>query len=357
MLKAKPQFVAFAPIDLKETFMYIRDGFDNGDQTPTTTDIEAIGTTAIALSDCGLNVPDGACVTFGNEPDEEYTVASATRTGGTDTIFHADPGTATAGTFTLTFRGEVTEPIAYDAAAATVELALEALCNVPVGEGTVAAAGTPPPDWIITFSGTLGDQPLTITDDLTLQDYTDNQDAVLTIDTPGVAPTATTDLVITPGVLTATTAGGLVHFKGRKIEIVIGEGNANYKETYNREYRKNRGLLNTVRNADQEPLELSFDFEWDYISSVCGAAVPTIEEALKGTGPAADWVSSADDECEPKSVIIEIWNVPACSTTNAKEKFVFADFRVEALDHNINDSQVSASGKCNILEPEIHRYT
>lgn len=354
MLKAEPQFAAFAPIDLKMAHMYIRDGFDNGVAVPLSTDIEPIGETTIALSDCALNVPDNACVIFGNEIDEEYTVASATRTGGTDTKFNLDLGTAASGSYTLTFRGQVTEPLAYNANIATVELAMEALCNIPV---TTLTFTDNTGDMDIEFGGTLGDQSLTITNDLTLQDSTNTGDMALTIIVPGVAPTATTVIVITPGLLTATTAGGLVIFKGQKMEIVIGEGNLTYKETYNREYLKNRGLLNTVRNADQEPLELSFDFEWSYIGSTCGNAVPTIEEALKGTGPAADWITAADDTCEPYSVNIEVWNIPACSAANSNEKFIFHDFRVESLDHNISDSQVSASGKCNILTPEIYRYT
>jgi len=356
-LKAEPQFVSFAPIDLKETYMYIREGFSNGTEVPLIDTVDAIGATAIALSACGLNVPDGACVTFGNEVDEEYTVVSATRTGGTDAIFNLEhTGTPTAGTFTLTFRGEVTEPLAHGADAATIESALEALCNIPVDEATVGADT----DFTITFSGTLGDQVLTITDDFTIQDSTTGgTGAELTLTTPGVAPTATTALVITPGLLTATTDGGLVTFKGQKIEIVIGEGNLTFAETYNREYKKNRGVLNTVRNADQEPLELNFDFEWEYITSICGTSVPTIEEALKGTGPAANWIGTSDDDCEPYCVDVEVYNIPVCSgdVTNEKERFIFAEFRVEKLDHNISDSQVAANGKCNILEPDIRRYT
>ena len=159
--------------------------------------------------------------------------------------------------------------------------------------------------------------------------------------------------------MTATTALGVVTFKGQKIEVTIGEGNFSYKETYNREYLLNRGLLNTVKAADDTPLELSFDIEWDYISSACplaNATIPTIEEALRGDGAAADWVNSSTDTCEDHAVNIEFWNVPSCTGANFNEKFIFADFRVEGLDHNPDDSQISCTGKCNILKPVIRRY-
>lgn len=355
MLKAKPQFVAFAPIDLKNALLYVRSGIDLNSASPTTTDIEPIGETTIALTAGDLNVFDGACVVFGNEIDEEYTVVSATRTGGTDTIFNLDQGVAADLTYTLTFKGEVTEPLAFDASETVIEAALEALCNIAAGDLSMTDNTG---DIDIEFGGTWAGVVLTITD-LTIQDFTTANDLAITIGTPGVAPTATTSIVITPGLLTATTALGVATFKGQKIEVIIGEGNFSYKETYNRAYQLNRGLLNTVKNADDTPLELSFDLEWDYISSACpilNATIPTIAEALKGVGAAADWVNAAADTCEPYACDIEFWNVPSCTGSNVNEKYIFADYRVEGLDHNANDSQVSCTGKCNILAPEIRRY-
>ena len=355
MLKAKPQFVAFAPIDLKNALLYVRSGIDLNSALPTSTDIEPIGETTIAITDGALNVLDNACVVFGNEIDEEYTVVSATRTGSTDTKFNLDQGTAADLTYTLTFKGQVTEPLAFGAADTVIEAALEALCNIAVGDLTMTDNTG---DIDIEFGGTWAGVVLAITD-LTVQDYSTAGDMAITIGVAGVAPTATTALVITPGLLTATTALGVVTFKGQKIEVTIGEGNFNHKETYNREYRLNRGRLNTVKNADDTPLELSFEIEWDYISSACpylNSTIPTIPEALKGVGAAADWVNAATDTCEPYTVDIEFWNVVPCTGSNVNEKYIFADFRVESLDANASDSQISCTGKCNILAPEIRRY-
>lgn len=64
--------------------------------------------------------------------------------GGTDEVQRVTiTGTPTGGTFTLSFMGEETEPIAYNASAATVAAALEALSVI--GTGNVVCSGGPLP--------------------------------------------------------------------------------------------------------------------------------------------------------------------------------------------------------------------
>lgn len=64
-------------------------------------------------------------------------------------------GTPTGGTFTLTYDGQTTAPIAYNAASAAVQAALEALRNI--GTGNVLVAGGPGPGtpYTVTFQGRL----------------------------------------------------------------------------------------------------------------------------------------------------------------------------------------------------------
>lgn len=72
---------------------------------------------------------------------------------------------ATAGTFTLTFDGQTTSTIAYDATAAAVQSALEALSNLDSGDVTVTGdAGGP---WAVEFDGQ-GDVALMTADDSSL---------------------------------------------------------------------------------------------------------------------------------------------------------------------------------------------
>lgn len=70
-------------------------------------------------------------------------------------------GTPTGGTFTLTFKGQTTAAIAYNATAAAVQSALEALSTI--GAGNVTAAGGPLPGTAVTvtFVGNLGNSNVT----------------------------------------------------------------------------------------------------------------------------------------------------------------------------------------------------
>ena len=62
-------------------------------------------------------------------------------------------GPPTGGTFTLTFDGQTTGAIAFDASAATVDTALEALSNIGAGDvGVTGDAGGP---WTVEFTGAL----------------------------------------------------------------------------------------------------------------------------------------------------------------------------------------------------------
>jgi hypothetical protein len=93
---------------------------------------------AVALPTSGANA--GFAVPVAARPNEVQTV---TITGG-----------PTGGTFTLTLDGETTAAIAYNAAAAAVTLALEALSNVRVGSVVVTGGPGPGTPYVVTFSGT-----------------------------------------------------------------------------------------------------------------------------------------------------------------------------------------------------------
>ncbi|WP_280393054.1 hypothetical protein [Nocardia wallacei] len=63
-------------------------------------------------------------------------------------------GGPTGGTFTLTYSGQTTSAIAYNASASTVQTAIAALSNV--GSGNVAVTGSNGGPYTVTFQGTLG---------------------------------------------------------------------------------------------------------------------------------------------------------------------------------------------------------
>jgi len=139
------------------------------------------------------------------------------------------------------------------------------------------------------------------------------------------------------------------------LEIKVGDGNLTHSEKKTREFSLDRGSLDTVRDADEEPMDVSFDFMWEFLTSANGASVPTIEEVLKNLAPADTWVTTADDTCQPFCVDLEIVNAPACSAID-DEQSLFEEFYYEGLDHDTKEASVACSGRCNRLTASHVRF-
>lgn len=142
---------------------------------------------------------------------------------------------------------------------------------------------------------------------------------------------------------------------GQKVlEVKIGEGNLTYSEKRPVEFKRNRGALDTVKNADEEPIDVSLDATWEWLSSESGASTPTIEEALKKIGAASAWLTTADDTCQPYCVDIEVWNAAGCAVAE-DELIVLEEFYYENLDHDLREGTIACSGRCNRTEASLRR--
>lgn len=164
---------------------------------------------------------------------------------------------------------------------------------------------------------------------------------------------ATTSITVSPALSAAVADNAVVTVQPHQLQVTIGTGNCQYTEKKNIEYVLDRGLLDTVREGDQAPVEVKLDFTWEFLLADSGDP-PTVEDALKQRGNASTWTSSSDDQCEPYAVDIEIWYNPPCSGIK-DEVITLSDFRWEQLDHNAKDGQVSLSGKCNITQAGVTR--
>ena len=137
-----------------------------------------------------------------------------------------------------------------------------------------------------------------------------------------------------------------VTLNGQKvINVKIGEGTLSHSESRPVEFTRDRGILDTVRLADEEPMDLSLDATWEYITAETGDA-PTLEDVLKKIGEAAAWVSTADDQCQPYCIDVELHNAPVCAGTD-DEIIMFEEYYYEKLDHNLRDGTIATSGRCN----------
>lgn len=137
---------------------------------------------------------------------------------------------------------------------------------------------------------------------------------------------------------------------GGSVEMLvkIGDGNMTYSEKKNIEYMLDRGNLDDVREGEDVPIDVSFDFTWDYIvgQGTSGGA-GSVEDFLKHQNAYASNVSSDTDACRPFAVDLEFIYMPEPYTCGDKETIALDDFRYEALDHDVSNASISCSGRCN----------
>lgn len=185
---------------------------------------------------------------------------------------------------------------------------------------------------------------LTVGDTVTFASHATRYTITAKTDTLGV----TTAITVTPALTAAVADDEVITAHPHRVEVGIGEGNLTWTEKKPREYKKNRGRLDTVKDADEEPIDVRLDFEWEFIRADTGEA-PTIEDILKKRGNASHWVSSATDPCEPYAVDILVVYTPPCEGVDGEE-ILLADFRYEELAHDAGEGTISCTGKCNITE-------
>lgn len=166
---------------------------------------------------------------------------------------------------------------------------------------------------------------------------------------------ATTSVTFTPGLATAAVDNDDIEIQAHHLQIRIGEGNASWTEKRPITYVKDRGKLDTVREGDEEPVEVKIDATWVFLKASTGQT-PTIEDVLKKRGEASTWETSSDDACEPYAVDVVIEYTPPC-TTEQMEIYVLKDFRYEEMAHDVKAGTLSLSGKCNVVEADVSRVT
>lgn len=140
----------------------------------------------------------------------------------------------------------------------------------------------------------------------------------------------------------------------KTLEINIGEGTLTWSEKRNIEYVKNRGLLDTTREGDQDPVDIRFDFVWEELRSSSGDTTPTPYEVLKNIGAASTWKTTGGDPCEPFAIDIRITHSFPCGGVD-DEIVYFDQFRYESMDGDPKAGTISVTGKANVIAPTITR--
>ncbi len=108
--------------------------------------------TIAAVSGTDVTYADGTLVKVGQQALRYGQIITKITSTATQTA--TITGSPTGGTFTLTYSGQTTSAIAYNAAAATVQAALVALTSVGAGNATVSGSAGGP--YTIVFANSLG---------------------------------------------------------------------------------------------------------------------------------------------------------------------------------------------------------
>lgn len=144
--------------------------------------------------------------------------------------------------------------------------------------------------------------------------------------------------------------------EGEEIEVKLGEGNFSYDEKRNMQYIRDRGVLDTVREGDEEPVDVRMDAQWEEITGATEATEPSVEDAMKQRGVAEEWTSTSDDPCEPYCVDLELTNTPDCEGVEP-EVVLIQYFRWESINHDMKGGTLAFTGKANVKEANVTRTT
>jgi hypothetical protein len=352
-----------ARIELRDCTIKIKDGLAGTALVNQPTTAPAEDDTSLTIDTVSLNttdvdlVPVGARFTLAGETTattvHTVTVRTPTSTSPTTAITFTPalgPGTYTSsganeqqtvaidagvsgGTFTLSFGAETTSAQAFDVLAEDLEDDLEALTGI--GAGGVSVTGTTP-TWVVEFTGTLAET-----------------DVAMLVGDGALLTGGSTTVTVTETVKGVRDNIKTLTFASQEVEIKVGDGDVTYTENSEYNYDLDRGDLDTVREGDQVPMDVSFDIIYEHITTGTSETISPMD-ALKQKGSAVEWVSAATDKCEPYAVDVEITHDPPCGTSQT-EVTTFPDFRSESREVSFSDSTISVSGRCNAVEPIVQR--
>ena len=164
----------------------------------------------------------------------------------------------------------------------------------------------------------------------------------------------TTSITFSPATVTATLDDTVITVLPHSQTVHIGEGNMTYSEKRKIKYVTDRGILNTVKLEEDQPLEAKLAYEWDFLTSSISEGIPTTEDVFKFRNLCANWVSTSPDKCEIPCVDIVLYNTPPCNGVSA-EQIILHMFRWEDLAHDPKAGTVDVTGKCNTLTALVSR--
>lgn len=186
----------------------------------------------------------------------------------------------------------------------------------------------------------------------------ENIDQVYTVTarTPDDTTGPTTAITFTPALATADgipSDEDVITFAAQELSIKVGDGNLTYTLSKNFEYDLDRGVLDTVREGDEAPMDVNLDMVYEHITTGTSEKL-TPMDVLRNAGDASEWVTSSTDACEPYAIDLEVEHTPPCAG-GQKELTLFPDFRADSKEVDLDGATISLTGRCNATEPTYTR--
>ena len=134
------------------------------------------------------------------------------------------------------------------------------------------------------------------------------------------------------------------------VEFTFDEGDFQWTTNYEWNYKPNRGILGsangaTVTKGDDQPMSVNFQGRYSKYKSVSDAKPQEILSNSDGSYTSTDLAACATYACN-----LLLTNLPSCGEG---ESLLFPDFRLDEKQYGIRDGQVSFTGRCNAVEPEV----
>lgn len=331
--------------ELNNLTFEILDGFGGTgavDDASVSASDTTIGLDTFVLNDSATIVPVGARFTTAGIATVRTVTATQNSQQWTVTI------DATGGTFTLTLNSEETSAIAFDAASSVVQTALEALASVTSGDVTVTGDGphtiTLAGDLANSSGNTLTSDPASLTGGASTAAVVSVQDG-----------TTTWEVTFSPAIASGSVPSDndVVTFYPRKVEVKVGEGDIEHTKNKDPQIDTDRGALDGARSGNEQAMEVSFAFVYDWLRSSTTDA-PTVDEVLEREGEAADWTNAAADTCEPYQVTLKVIDAPDCGSEQA-EIIIYPYFLPTSISASVEAASVSVSGLCVATKPTVRR--
>ena len=367
-----------ARIELRDTTITIKDGLSGtgliNETTPGATDTD-VDIDAVSVNRPNITkVPVGARFTVSTAGNTtKYTVTDRVLSTGVDEVQTVTGTGASTGSIIITLTispdpslpsaTQLTVPVtvAFDDDAATVQTAIDsamgtALATYVAGDIAVTGGALNTTAITLTYSGTSVAKANHGVAVAGTGGYDGTESSATT--TEGEFVDQVTNITFSPAWGTPTPADNdTITFLPIEVEVKIGDGNVTYTENKDYEYQLDRGVLDVVKENDDQPLDVNIDFVYEFVSTGTGEEI-TPTDALKGIRGAAEFTSSSSDPCEPYAVDIEINHAPSqCAGAVEREVTLFPDFRHDSLEFDLDEATIAAVGRCNTTEATITRVT